>query len=233
MLYVENLFASYGGSLILQGVNFRIAQGEIMALMGRNGMGKTTFMRALMGLLRSSEGQIVFNGKSIHDRQTHNIAADGIGYVPQGREIFGDFSVKDNLLLGMLKFDRKNRLVPKEIFEYFPILDERRDQRAGSLSGGEQQMLAIARALSGRPKLLLLDEPSEGIQPSIVDEISQILLKINSETELTVLIVEQNVNMVMEIADSFSFMENGTIVHHCSVQDVKENESIITKYITV
>jgi urea transport system ATP-binding protein len=233
VLNVKDLHAAYGGSLVLQGVSLHVGHGEIMALMGRNGMGKTTFMRSIMGLLNSSSGQILFDGKPIHGRQAYKISGDGIGYVPQGREIFGDFSVADNLRLGALKFDRKDRVIPGEIFDYFPILAQRRDQLAGSLSGGEQQMLAIARALVGRPKLLLLDEPSEGIQPSIVDEIGQILIKINNEAGLTIVIVEQNVDMVIEIADSFSFMEKGRIVHNCLVQEIKEDESIITGYISV
>ncbi|WP_300462615.1 urea ABC transporter ATP-binding subunit UrtE [Desulfobacula sp.] len=233
MLNITNLHASYGGSRILQGVNLQVAQGQIMALMGRNGMGKTTLMRTIMGLLRPSSGHIIFDGKPIQGRQSYKISSDGIGYVPQGREIFGDFTVAENLRLGALKFDRKNRDIPEEIFDYFPILAQRQDQLAGSFSGGEQQMLAIARALVGRPKLLLLDEPSEGIQPSIVDEIGQILKKINSEAGLTILIVEQNVDMVLEIADNFSFMEKGIIVHNCPVQEIKADESIITGYISV
>ena len=233
MLSIKDLHAAYGGSRVLHGVNLDIAQGEVKALMGRNGMGKTTLMRAIMGLLKPSQGRIVFNGEPIQALQTHQIASAGIGYVPQGREIFGDFTVAENLRLGALKFDRHSRNIPKEIFEYFPILAERRNQLAGSFSGGEQQMLAIARALVGRPTLLLLDEPSEGIQPSIVDEIGRILLKINEESGLTILIVEQNVDMILDMAQSSAFMEKGQIVQTLSMAEIREDESIITRFISV
>ena len=233
MLSIEGFHASYGGSHVLQGVDLEVARGEIKALMGRNGMGKTTLMRAVMGLLRPSAGRIMFDGEPIQGLRTHQIACAGIGYVPQGREIFGDFTVADNLRLGALKFDRKSRTIPEEVFEYFPILAQRRNQLAGSFSGGEQQMLAIARALVGRPSLLLLDEPSEGIQPSIVDEIGQILLQIKAESDLTILIVEQNVDMILEIADSAAFMEKGRIARTCSMEEIKEDESIITRFISV
>jgi len=233
MLSIENVHAAYGGSRVLHGVNLDIAQGEIKALMGRNGMGKTTLMRVIMGLLKPSTGGIVFNGQPIQNFMTHQIASAGIGYVPQGREIFGEFTVAENLRLGALKFDRKSRTIPEEIFEYFPILAERQTQQAGSLSGGEQQMLAIARTLVGRPNLLLLDEPSEGIQPTIVDEIGRILMKINAESGLTILIVEQNVDMILELAQSSAFMEKGQIVQTLSMEEIREDESIITRFISV
>ncbi len=233
MMNIENLHASYGGSLVLHGVNLSIASGEIQALMGRNGMGKTTLMRTIMGLLPSRSGKIVFDSEAIQGLRTHEIAARGLGYVPQGREIFGDFTVWENLHLGTLKLPRGQRKIPEEVFGYFPILKERRDQKAGSFSGGQQQMLAIARALVTRPKMLLLDEPSEGIQPSIVDQISEILKQINAETGLTILIVEQNVDMVLETAMRCAFMEKGQIVETCSIEDIHKDESIITRHIVV
>ncbi len=228
MLTVKDVYASYGGSLILQGVNLSIAPKEIKALMGRNGMGKTTLMRTIMGLLPSRSGEIMFDNQPIQNLQTHEIAAKGLSYVPQGREIFGDFTVWENLRLGMLKSDRSSRGVPEEVFEYFPILAERRDQKAGTFSGGEQQMLAIARALVTRPKMLLLDEPSEGIQPSIIDQISEILTKINRQTGLTILLVEQNVDMVLDTAKGCSFMEKGQIVESCPIEAIRQDDSIIT-----
>jgi urea ABC transporter ATP-binding protein UrtE len=233
MLNIENLHASYGGSLVLHGVNLSIGPGEIHALMGRNGMGKTTLMRTVMGLLPTRSGTIAFNGEGIHGLRTHEIAAKGLGYVPQGREIFGDFTVWENLHLGTLKWPRGQRKIPEEVFDYFPILKERKNQKAGSFSGGQQQMLAIARALVTRPKMLLLDEPSEGIQPSIVDQISEILKKINAETGLTILIVEQNVDMVLDTATRCAFMEKGQIVQTCSIEDIRKDESIITCRIAV
>jgi urea ABC transporter ATP-binding protein UrtE len=233
ILKIEDLHASYGGSLVLQGVNLSIQKGEIKALMGRNGMGKTTLLKTIMGLLTSQTGNILFDGRPIQGCQTHEIASSGISYVPQGREIFGEFSVWENLRLGTLRNPRSMRKIPRDIFEYFPILYERRNQRAGSFSGGEQQMLAIARALVGQPKLLLLDEPSEGIQPSIVDQICEILKKINVETGLTILIVEQNVDMIMGLAAVCSFMEKGQIVQTCSIDDIRLDESIITCHMGV
>ena len=233
ILTVEDLHASYGGSLILQGINLSIEQGEIKALMGRNGMGKTTLLKTIMGLLPPHSGKIRFDDNQIEGWATHEIAAHGISYVPQGREIFGDFSVWDNLRLGTLRNPRHQRDIPPNVFEFFPILYERRNQRAGSFSGGEQQMLAIARALVSNPKLLLLDEPSEGIQPSIVDQISDILKAINQDTALTILIVEQNVDMIKDVATDCVFMERGMMVQECSVQDIVADESIITCHLGV
>jgi len=233
MLAVEDLHASYGGSLILQGVDLCVRRGEIRAIMGRNGMGKTTLLKAIMGLVSPQSGRIFLEGLQIQSVPTHEIAAKGISYVPQGREIFGEFTVYENLRLGTLCKSRAERKIPQDVFEYFPILYERRNQRAGSFSGGEQQMLAIARALVSRPKLLLLDEPSEGIQPSIVMEICTILKKIIAETGLTILIVEQNVDMILEVAAECAFMEKGVIVENCSVSDLRADESIIACHMGV
>jgi urea ABC transporter ATP-binding protein UrtE len=233
MLKISDLHASYGGSLILQGVDLSIKQGGITAIMGRNGMGKTTLMKTIVGLLPPESGQIELANESIGGLKPHIIAAKGIGYVPQGREIFSDFTVFENLKLATLRYPRKQRRIPDRIFEYFPILKERRNQRAGSFSGGEQQMLAMARALVTNPKLLLLDEPSEGIQPSIVQEIARILLDINKQTGITIVVVEQNVDMVFDLADTCAFLEKGRIVETCPVDDLREDESMITRYMAV
>jgi urea ABC transporter ATP-binding protein UrtE len=233
MLAIDNLHVSYGGSLILQGVDLAVRHGEIRAIMGRNGMGKTTLLKTIMGLVPAQSGRILLEGHPIQSVPTHEIAARGISYVPQGREIFGEFTVFENLRLGTLGKPRSERKIPQDVFEYFPVLYERRNQRAGSFSGGEQQMLAIARALVSRPKLLLLDEPSEGIQPSIVKEICVILRKIIAETGLTILIVEQNVDMIMEVAAECAFMEKGAIVENCSVSDLRADESIIACHMGV
>ncbi len=233
MLTIDNLHVSYGGSLILQGVDLAVRHGEIRAIMGRNGMGKTTLLKTIMGLVPAQSGRILLESVPIQSLPTHEIAAKGIAYVPQGREIFGEFTVFENLRLGTLAKHRSERNIPQDVFEYFPVLYERRNQRAGSFSGGEQQMLAIARALVSRPKLLLLDEPSEGIQPSIVKEICIILRKIIAETGLTILIVEQNVDMIMEVAAECAFMEKGAIVENCSVSDLRTDESIIACHMGV
>ena len=233
MLTIDSLHVSHGGSLILQGVDLSVRHGEIRAIMGLNGMGKTTLLKTIMGLVTPQSGKILLEGLPIQSVPTHEIAARGISYVPQGREIFGEFKVFENLRLGTLGKPRSERKIPQDVFEYFPVLYERRNQRAGSFSGGEQQMLAIARALVSRPKLLLLDEPSEGIQPSIVNEICSILKKIITETGLTILIVEQNVDMIMQIAAECAFMEKGAIVENCSVSDLRADESIIACHMGV
>ncbi len=233
MLKITDLHASYGGSLILQGINLRVKKGEITAIMGRNGMGKTTLMKTIVGLLPASAGRITLADEEIHQLKPHKIAARGVGFVPQGREIFGDFTVWENLKLATLRYPRQKRQIPPELFEYFPILDARKNQRAGSFSGGEQQMLAMARALVTHPKLLLLDEPSEGIQPSIVQEIARILRDINQKTGITIVVVEQNVDMILDLADTCAFLEKGRIVETCPVDTLREDESLITRYMAV
>jgi branched-chain amino acid transport system ATP-binding protein/urea transport system ATP-binding protein len=174
VLTVAGLAAGYqAGSRVLRGLDLEIGDGETVALMGRNGMGKTTFLRAVMGHIVVSAGRIALAGRDLVGLRPFEISNLGVGYVPQGREVFKDFTVEENLLLGVLGKRGLPARVPDRIYGYFPILAERRQQRAGTLSGGEQQQLAIARALAGRPRLLLLDEPAEGIQPSIVQAIAE------------------------------------------------------------
>ncbi|MCP4628339.1 MAG: ABC transporter ATP-binding protein [bacterium] len=233
MLNITDLHTSYGGSLILQGIDLKVKQAEIMAIMGRNGMGKTTLMKTVMGLLPPESGHIVLADESIGGLKPHKIAAKGVGFVPQGREIFSAFTVWDNLRMATLRYPRKKRRVPEKLFEYFPILKERKNQRAGSFSGGEQQMLAIARALAANPKLLLLDEPSEGIQPSIIQEITRILRAINKETGITIVIVEQNADMLLDLADTCAFLEKGRIADTCPVDALRKDESMITRYMAL
>ena len=176
MLTVDGLIAGYQhGSRVLDGVSFHVRRGEIVALMGRNGMGKSTVLRAITGHLPAAKGTIALDGEEILGRASHEIANLGVGYVPQGREIFGDFTTEENLLMGVIGKKGLPNKVPDWAYEIFPMLRERRWQRAGTMSGGQQQQLAIMRALVGEPKLLLLDEPSEGIQPSIVQEIARTL----------------------------------------------------------
>ncbi len=233
MLEVKDLRASYGGSLVLQGVDMAVLKGHIVAIMGRNGMGKTTLMRSMVGLIKSLSGEILFDGEDITGLAPHQISNLGISYVPQGKEIFQSFTVLENLRLGIVKFQKKDRTLPQEIFHYFPILEERKNQKAGSFSGGEQQMLAIARALVSSPKLLLLDEPSEGIQPSIVKEIGEILIKINREKGVTILLVEQNVDLVLDISNECFFIEKGTIVNRSTTNHLRKDDSLINKYLSL
>ena len=233
MLKIENLQASYGGSLVLQGIDMEVHEGHIVALMGRNGVGKSTLMKSLVGLVPPRSGHVLFDGKDITGMPPHQISNLGISYVPQGKEIFQSFTVYENLKLGIIKFKKKNRKIPQEIFEYFPILAERKDQKAGSFSGGEQQMLAIARALVSMPKIVLLDEPSEGIQPSIVKEIRDILVRINKERGFTILIVEQNVDFIMDMANECFFMEKGKILDYAETDRLREDDSLITQYLAL
>jgi urea ABC transporter ATP-binding protein UrtE len=233
MLKVKKLQASYGGSLVLQGVDLEVPQGHIVALMGRNGVGKTTLLKSMMGLVPSHDGQILLDGKDIIGLPPYQISNLGISYVPQGKGIFQSFSVFENLRLGVVKYNRKGRTIPQEVFEYFPILEKRKAQRAGSFSGGEQQMLAIARALVSNPKILLLDEPTEGIQPLIVEEIGRILVKINKEKGVTIFIVEQNVDLILEIAHECFFMEKGRITDHCEKDHLLKDDSLITQYLAL
>jgi urea ABC transporter ATP-binding protein UrtE len=218
MLAIEGLTGGYGDSRVLHGVDLEVAAGEVVALMGRNGMGKTTLLRRCMGLLPARGGSIYLDGADITAAPTHQIVRAGLGYVPQGREIFDDFSVADNLRLSLLGCARA--AMPAALFTWFPLLAERSHQRAGTLSGGEQQMLAIARALVPVPRLLLLDEPSEGLQPSLVHAIGAQLAAIVKETGLSLLLVEQNVDLVTMLAHRVAFMARGRIVETCPVADL-------------
>ncbi len=233
MLKIENIHSSYGGSRILQGIDMEIPRGKVVALMGRNGVGKTTLMKTVVGLVSPESGKIFLDHRDITGIPTYLVSRLGISYVPQGREIFPNFTVYENLKLGNIKEKRKNRVIPEYIYEYFPILKERKNQLAGFLSGGEQQMLAIARALVSSPQLILLDEPSEGIQPTIVKQIAKILAKINQEKDITILVVEQNVNLVLDIAGECFFMEKGRIVDHVETEILRKDDGLIAKHLAI
>ena len=234
MLIVRDLAAGYQrGSRVLDGVTLRIERGEVVALMGRNGMGKTTLMKAIAGHLLDATGSIIFNGVEILGLAPHQIANFGVGYVPQGRDIFSDFTTEENLLMGVVGKKQLPNRVPDWVYEIFPVLAERRRQFAGTLSGGQQQQLAIVRALVGEPILLLLDEPSEGIQPSIVQEIARTIRKIAGQRNLTILVVEQNLEFVLSTASRCLFMENGRIAEEAPVELVRSGSSLIQKYLSV
>jgi branched-chain amino acid transport system ATP-binding protein len=210
VLEIDGLESGYGGSLVLRGLSFAVAEGESVALLGRNGMGKTTLLRAIMGLLPARRGEVRFAGQRLDGRRPEQIAKAGIAFVPQGREIFADLSVEENLLLGAMGRAGLGAAVPEEIYGRFPILKERRRQRGGTLSGGQQQQLAIGRALAGRPRLLLLDEPSLGLAPAIVLEMFRVIRGINARG-VAVLLVEQNVAAALEIARCAYVLEEGRI----------------------
>jgi len=234
VLIVRDLAAGYQrGSRVLDGVTLRIERGEVVALMGRNGMGKTTLMKAIAGHLLDATGLIIFNGVEILGLAPHQIANFGVGYVPQGRDIFSDFTTEENLLMGVVGKKQLPNRVPDWVYDLFPVLAERRRQFAGTLSGGQQQQLAIVRALVGEPILLLLDEPSEGIQPSIVQEIARTIRKIAGQRNLTVLVVEQNLEFVLSTASRCLFMENGRIAEEAPVELLRSGSSLVQKYLSV
>jgi branched-chain amino acid transport system ATP-binding protein/urea transport system ATP-binding protein len=233
VLEIDGLESGYGGSLVLRGLSFAVAEGESVALLGRNGMGKTTLLRAIMGLLPARRGEVRFAGQRLDGRRPEQIAKAGIAFVPQGREIFADLSVEENLLLGAMGRAGLGAAVPEEIYGRFPILKERRRQRGGTLSGGQQQQLAIGRALAGRPRLLLLDEPSEGLQPSIVQEVAKALRREVSAEGLTLITVEQNVDLALRVADRCLFLENGDLVAEAPSAVLRQNPALLHKHLAI
>jgi urea transport system ATP-binding protein len=232
LLEVQNLWAGYGSGDILQGVAFQIAHGEIVAMIGRNGVGKSTLMKTIIGILSASQGAISLKGEGITSLAAHERAWRGIGYVPQGREIFPELTVEENLLMGETINQSKQMPRYDLVYEYFPILREQRRQLAGTFSGGQQQMLAIGRALVGRPDLLLLDEPSMGIQPSIIQAIGRALVKLNQEENLTILLVEQNTGLIAQVAHRAYAMDKGRIVATLTREKLVDRNKLV-QYLAV
>ncbi|MDR3352316.1 MAG: urea ABC transporter ATP-binding subunit UrtE [Zoogloeaceae bacterium] len=213
MLTVESIHQYYGGSHTLRGVSLHLEQGRVTTLLGRNGVGKSTFLKCLMGLLPVREGRIFLEGREITRLSPEKRAALGIAYVPQGREIFPRLSVEENLLMGLANGSPR-RGIPAEIFTMFPVLKDMLKRRGGDLSGGQQQQLAIARALTMRPRVLMLDEPTEGIQPSIIKEIGAAIRKLADGGEMAILLVEQYYDFAESLADTYAVMARGEIVKH-------------------
>lgn len=232
IIEITDIFASYGPVPVLVGVDFSLAQGEILALLGRNGVGKTTLLRVLIGLIKPTRGRISMAGQDLTGLPSHRIAKMGVAYVPQGRGIFPKLTVFENLMVGTRAQTGKKRIIPEEIFTYFPILKDRLDQPGGTLSGGEQQMLALGRALCGRPKLLLLDEPSEGIQPSIVQQLGVLIPEIVKTEGVSVLLVEQNLDLALRAAQRCLVMEKGSIVHEGHPDDFNDDK-VVKKYLAI
>lgn len=226
LLTVEKLTSGYGKVTVVRNVDIHVGQGEIVSIIGRNGVGKSTFVKTLIGLNRATSGVIHFKGVNISAMKSHDRARSGIGYVPQGHGIFPKLTVEENLKMGRDINKASPNLDFGVVYDYFPRLRERRLQRAGTLSGGEQAMLAISRALVGRPELLLLDEPSEGIQPSIIVHISDILKRINRETGLTVLFVEQHIGLIQQLSGRCYAMDKGSIVGELTEGDIADYDSI-------
>ena len=209
LLEITGLSVCYVESNVCQGVTLDVDQGEAVCLLGRNGVGKTTFLKSIMGLLKCTEGRIFFYGKDIANQVPYKIAQLGIGYVPQGRMIFPQLTVGENLRFGTMACKSRSKVIPEIVFEYFPVLKDRLKQLGGTLSGGQQQMLAVGRALAGRPKLILLDEPTEGLSAGATQELTDMLKKLVQETNVGMLLVEQNLEMAMETATRGYVMEKG------------------------
>ena len=213
MLQVAELNQYYGGSHILRGLSFEAKPGEITCLLGRNGVGKTTLLKCLMGLIPAKSGEIRWQDNVINSRKPHQRVQAGIAYVPQGREIFPRLTVEENLLMGLARFSgAQAKAVPEEIYQLFPVLREMKARRGGDLSGGQQQQLAIGRALACSPKLLILDEPTEGIQPSVIKEIGAVIKQLAARGDMAILLVEQFYDFAADLADSYLVMSRGEIV---------------------
>jgi urea transport system ATP-binding protein len=229
MLQVNDYRVAYGRSEVLHGLNFALGSNEILAVMGRNGMGKSTLMQAMMGVIPSTSGRVSIGDSDVSRMKSHQRVAAGLAYVPQGRWIFSALTVEENIETGLAASGR--RQVPDDIYELFPVLREMRRRRGGNLSGGQQQQLAIARALATNPKVLLLDEPTEGIQPSIILEMARVLKRIRDERGLSIIVSEQVVSFALDVADRVLVLENGNIVH----EDLREqvDEEKIAGYLTV
>ena len=232
LLDVANLHAAYGPTRVLHGINFGLEEGSITALLGANGAGKTTTLRALCGMVKT-QGEVSFAGARIDGKATEDIVRLGIAHVPDGRGTFANLSTEENLRLGAYVRKDKGALAAdfERIYTYFPRLKERRHQQAGTLSGGEQQMLAVSRALMLRPRLLLLDEPSFGLAPLIVKEIFEIMRGINKSEKVSILLVEQNAAMALDLADRAYLIETGNVVLSGSSAEIKQNEAVRRSYL--
>lgn len=229
MLNVTDLRAAYGESEVLHGIDLPVAPGEIVAIMGRNGMGKTTLMKTLMGIVPTKSGEIRLDGAELDALAPHSRVAKGIAYVPQGRMIFSAMTVAENVETGLTVTGRRS--VPSDIYELFPVLLEMKGRRGGNLSGGQQQQLAIARALASDPKVLLLDEPTEGIQPSIIREMARTLKRIRDQRGLSIVVSEQVLSFALDVADRVMVIENGQIVHDTPRADI--DEARVSKFLSV
>ena len=235
LVLVEDLHTFYGKSHILHGVSLSVGRGEVVGLLGRNGVGKSTTLKTIMGLVSPSQGKVLFEGKPVTGMPAHKIARLGIAYVPEDRRIFKLLTVMENLRTGLDRSGvteaRKQELLGK-VFEYFPVLAERRDQAGGTLSGGEQQMLAIARAMMLEPKIILLDEPTEGLMPRMVSQIKEIIEVLHGD-HVAVLLVEQNVPLTLEASQRVYFMEKGAVRHHAIASELTVNDPVIHQYLGV
>ena len=231
MLSIDNIDVAYDGSQILRQVSLKVPEKTVVCLMGRNGVGKTTTLKSIVGLVKPSSGVVTLAGKNISNFDSPSRACEGIGYVPQGRDIFPFLTVHENLQIGMIVQNIKQNGQLDRIYELFPVLKEMLDRKGGVLSGGQQQQLAIARALLTDPKVIILDEPTEGIQPSIIDQIGDTILKIKEEGKISVLLVEQYLDFALEVGDYFYIMDRGSVMADGPIADL--NDGIVKQYLTV
>ncbi|WP_322515834.1 urea ABC transporter ATP-binding subunit UrtE [Rhodopseudomonas palustris] len=229
MLAINDLHVAYGQSEVLHGLNIDVAPNEIVAIMGRNGMGKTTLMKSLMGIIPQRSGSISMEGAELGGLKSYERVAKGLAYVPQGRMIFSTMTVKENIETGLVVSGEKD--VPGDLYELFPVLLEMKSRRGGNLSGGQQQQLAIARALATKPKVLLLDEPTEGIQPSIIKDMARTLKRIRDTKGLSIIVSEQVLSFALDVADRVLVIENGEIVRDEARDSVDEAQ--VAKYLSV
>lgn len=229
MLTVRDLHVSYGMSEVIHGISLDVGANETVAVMGRNGMGKTTLFKSLIGMHPSNSGSITFNGKELSTAQSYQRVASGIAYVPQGRMVFPTLTVEENIMAGLEASGR--RKVPGDIYELFPVLLEMRSRKAGNLSGGQQQQLAIGRALAADPKILLLDEPTEGIQPSIIKQLASTLNDIKHARKISIVVSEQVLSFALAVADRMLVIDKGNIVHEASGDQI--DRAHISRYLSV
>jgi urea ABC transporter ATP-binding protein UrtE len=232
VLSALKLRSGYGGKPVLQGVDMDVREGEIVAVIGRNGVGKSTLMRTLIGLVPPTEGSVIFNGADVSALVAHRRARLGIGYVPQGRDVFPRMSVEENLKVGEMIGGKVGAEDYQRVYATFPVLAERRSQQAGTLSGGQQQQLAIGRVLISKPSLILLDEPSEGIQPSIVQDIARTVVDLNRRTNVAIVFVEQNLDMIRAMAQRCYVMDKGRIVAALTPADLDDRE-VVRRHLAV
>jgi urea transport system ATP-binding protein len=223
MLKVNGLASYYGESKVIEGLSFHVPKGKIVGLIGRNGVGKSTTLKSIMGVVKTSGSSVVFDGQDIIKKPAYERVRLGIGYVPQGRDIFPQMTVQENIELGLQPIGGKGK-IPDYIYDLFPILPKFAKRKGGDLSGGQQKQLAIARALVAEPKILILDEPTEGIQPSIIQNIGAAIKKINEWKGITILLVEQYLDFVMEHTDSLYVMEKGKIIYQSETKDADKND---------
>jgi urea ABC transporter ATP-binding protein UrtE len=232
LLSTLKLRSGYGGKPVLQGIDMDVREGEIVAVIGRNGVGKSTLMKTLIGLLPPTEGSIVFRGVDVSGMVAHRRARLGIGYVPQGRDVFPRMSVEENLKVGATIGGKVSPKDFQRVYATFPILAERRTQQAGTMSGGQQQQLAIGRVMISSPSLILLDEPSEGIQPSIVQDIARTIVDLNKRTDVTIIVVEQNLDMIRAMAQRCYVMDKGRIVAALTPADLDDRD-VVRRHLAV